>query len=415
MLTDSACRQAKPGPKSRKLSDSGGLYLMMLASGTKSWRWKYSFQGREKTLSIGLYPDISLREARNARDEARRLLLTGVDPSADKRRKTSSRTQMPSDSFEAIARAWHKSQATGWKPRYSIEILRRLENNVFAELGNTRINEITAPMVLEVIRKIEARGVLEMAHRVRMHMSDVFVWAIASGLATSDPAGTIRKALEPRNGRLRPAMITIAGARSVLVETEKLKRATVTVLLASRLLSLTAARPGVVRMAEKREFEDLDGDNPIWRIPAAKMKLTRERRIDASFEFIVPLSHQAVATVRAALSIAPQTQWLFAGIGDRRRPITDSTLSRLYRLAGFTGRHVPHGWRSSFSTIMNERAAAQDRERDRAIIDLMLAHVQEGVEAAYNRAAYMPRRREIAQSWADMLMEGIAPPQSLIG
>ncbi|MFN3819964.1 tyrosine-type recombinase/integrase [Blastomonas sp.] len=414
MLTDNACRQAKPGPKNRKLSDSGGLYLMVLTSGTKSWRWKYSFRGKEKTLSIGLYPEVSLRDARSARDEARRLLLTGGDPSAEKRRQTSNRTQMPSDSFEALAEAWHRSQSAGWKPRYAAEILRRLENNVFPEIGSARVNEITAPMVLEVIRKIEQRGVLEMAHRVRMHMSDVFVWAIASGLATSDPAGTIRKALEPRTGKLRPAMITIAGARSVLVETEKLKRATSTVLLASRLLALTAARPGVVRMAEKHEFEDLDGDSPIWRIPAVKMKLTRERRIDASFEFILPLSHQAVATVRTALAIAPQTQWLFAGIGDRRQPITDSTISRLYRLAGFTGRHVPHGWRSSFSTIMNERAAREDRERDRAIIDLMLAHVQEGVEAAYNRAAYMPRRREIAQAWADMLMEGVSPPGSLI-
>lgn len=415
MLTDSACRQAKPDLTNRKLSDSGGLYLMVLTSGTKSWRWKYSFRGKEKTLSIGLYPQVSLRQAREARDEARRLLQSGGDPSAEKRRQTSSRTQQPSDSFESIARAWHTSKAPGWKPRYALQILTRLENDVFQDLGQARVGEITAPMVLEIIRKIEKRGVLEMAHRVRMHMSDIFVWAIASGLATSDPAGTIRKALAPRNGKLRPAMITITGARSVLVETEKLQRATSTVLLASRLLALTAARPGVVRVAEKQEFEGLDGDNPIWRIPASKMKLTRERRIDASYEFIVPLSHQAVATVRAALAIAPQTQWLFAGIGDRRQPITDSTLSRLYRLAGFTGIHVPHGWRSSFSTIMNERAAREDRERDRAIIDLMLAHIQEGVEAAYNRAAYMPRRREIAQSWADMLMEGIAPPESLIG
>ena len=415
MLTDSACRQARPDLTNRKLSDSGGLYLMVLTSGTKSWRWKYSFRGKEKTLSIGLYPQVSLRQAREARDEARRLLQSGGDPSAEKRRQTSSRTQQPSDSFESIARAWHASKAPGWKPRYALQILTRLENDVFPDLGQARVGEISAPMVLEIIRKIEKRGVLEMAHRVRMHMSDVFVWAIASGLATSDPAGTIRKALAPRNGKLRPAMITITGARSVLIETEKLQRATSTVLLASRLLALTAARPGVVRVAEKQEFEGLDGDNPIWRIPASKMKLTRERRIDASYEFIVPLSCQAVATVRAALAIAPQTQWLFAGIGDRRQPITDSTLSRLYRLAGFTGIHVPHGWRSSFSTIMNERAAREDRERDRAIIDLMLAHIQEGVEAAYNRAAYMPRRREIAQAWADMLMEGIAPPESLIG
>ena len=184
MLTDSACRQARPDLTNRKLSDSGGLYLMVLTSGTKSWRWKYSFRGKEKTLSIGLYPQVSLRQAREARDEARRLLQSGGDPSAEKRRQTSSRTQQPSDSFESIARAWHASKAPGWKPRYALQILTRLENDVFPDLGQARVGEISAPMVLEIIRKIEKRGVLEMAHRVRMHMSDVFVWAIASGLAT---------------------------------------------------------------------------------------------------------------------------------------------------------------------------------------------------------------------------------------
>ena len=144
------------------------------------------------------------------------------------------------------------------------------------------------------------------------------------------------------------------------------------------------------------------------------MKLTRERKKDAAFEFAMPLSRQAVDVVKAAMQASPSRRWLFPGIGDRRKPISDSTLSGHYLDAQLRGKHVPHGGRASFSTIMNERAAVEDRERDRAIIDLMLAHVPEGVEAAYNRAAYMPRRRELAQAWADLLMDGLPPAVELL-
>jgi len=269
-------------------------------------------------------------------------------------------------------------------------------------------------MVLTVIRAIEARGANDMAHRVRNHISDIFVWAIASGLAESDPAAIIRKALVQTDPRLRPALVKIDHARQVLIETEKSQLAHWSTKLASRLLALTAARPGVVRLAERSEFEGLDGSQPLWRIPAAKMKLTKQRKRDITREFVVPLSVQAVEVVKAALAVSPSPQWLFTGIGTWTRPISDSTLSKLYRQSGFTGRHVPHGWRSSFSTIMNERAAQSGRETDRAIIDLMLAHEQAGVEPIYNRAAYMPRRRELAQEWADLLMQGMPPAAALL-
>jgi integrase len=414
LLTDAACRQAKPGDTPRKLFDSGGLYLMVLTSGTKSWRWKYSFRGREKTLSLGLYPELSLRDARLARDAARQMLSTGVDPSAQKRDLKVNRTRLPTDSFEQLARAWHEARKESWSPRYAQQILDRLENHAFSRLGARRIGEITAPMVLDVIRKIEDQDKLNMARKVRMHISDVFVWAIASGLATTDPASMINRAMKRGSSTRRPAALTIEAARAVLVETEKRKHATITVLLASRLLALTAARPAMVCTAEKSEFIGLEGPEPLWHVPAAKMKLARDKQRDPTYDFLIPLSIQAAATVRAALAIAPQTSWLFAGIGDRRKPISDSTLSKLYRIAGFEGVHVPHGWRSSFSTIMNEQCALQDRIDDRKIIDLMLAHAQPGVEPIYNRAAYLPRRRQIAQAWADMLMQGLPPPESLI-
>ncbi|WP_207093588.1 integrase arm-type DNA-binding domain-containing protein [Novosphingobium sp. PY1] len=420
LLTDAACRKAIPSEKDRKMFDDRGLYLFVRRSGSKLWRLKYRFAGKEKSLSIGPYPEVSISQARQARDRALQQLRDGIDPSAEKQSRKAQAVADALDSFEKVARAWHAAKATTLAPRYSAAVLSRLENNVFPALGQKPIRSITPPMVLAVIRKIEKRGAHDMAHRVRNHMSDVFVWAIASGLSENDPAAIIRKALVPTDPKLRPAMIKIAGARKLLADIEALAGTHWSTLLASRLLALTAARPGVVRLAEKQEFEGLDGAAPIWRIPAEKMKLTRAQKRDITWEFVIPLSRQAAEVAKAAISesLACHTSdgpsWLFPGTGAWKRPISDSTLSKLYRDAGFTGVHVPHGWRSTFSTIMNERAALEDQERDRAIIDLMLAHAQQGVEPIYNRALYLPRRRELAQDWADLLMKDAVAPQFLL-
>jgi len=414
VLTNAACKNANQRDKPYKLSDNGGLHLHVSTTGVKSWRWKYRFGGKEKLLSLGQFPEISLKLARDKRDAARALLASGVDPSAQRKLRKAAEIAEVLNSFEKAARAWHKVRAKKLSPRYAAAMLSRLEKNVFPTLGRRPVRDINPPEVLEVIRKIEARGALDMAHRVRNHISDVFVWAISSGLAETDPAMVIRKALEPTDPHSRPAMVKLKLAQKVLRDTEQRPGAHWSTLLASRLLALTAARPGVVRLAEKSEFEDLDGKKPIWRIPAAKMKLTQQRKRDITWEFIIPLSPQAVAVVKAAIATTPSPSYLFTGIGSWLKPISDSTLSKLYRQAGFTGQHVPHGWRATFSTLMNELAAVEDRERDRAIIDLMLAHAQPGVEPIYNRAAYMPRRRQIAQTWADMLMKEAVEPHLLL-
>lgn len=414
MLTDVACRTAQPGPVDRKLPDEKGLYLLVTAGGSKLWRFKYRFAGKEKKLAFGAYPEVKLAQARAARDAARAEIAQGLDPSTERKKRKAQVIAESLDTFAEIARAWHKQRAKTLNARYAEQVLDRLEENVFPAIGALPIRQITVPMVLAIVRAIERRDAMEMAHRVRLHMSDVFVYAIASGLAEANPADVIRKALAPTAPKLRPALIKLQEVRKILPATEALPDVYWATLLASRLLALTAARPGVVRMAEREEFEDLDGEFPLWRIPAAKMKLTRKRKLDATNEFVVPLSRQAVATVLAAMAASPSEKWLFPGIGDRRKPISDSTLSKHYREAKLTGRHVPHGWRASFSTIMNERAAHAGRTGDREIIDLMLAHVQAGVEPIYNRAAYMPRRRELAQEWADLVAEGLPDPQTLL-
>lgn len=414
MLTEVACKNAQRRDKAYKLTDSGGLHLHISPTGAKSWRWKYRVGGKEKLLSMGRYPEVSLKSARAKRDAARALLSDGTDPSAEKRQNKIALAMAATNSFEQVARAWHTLKSKSWSERYANAVLSRLENNLFPSLGRESVSEIQPPRMLEAIREIEARGAHDMAHRVNNHASDVFVFAISSGLASQDPAAIIRKALAPTDPCMRPAMVKLDLAHHVLNETEGRSGAHWSTLLASRLLALTAARPGVVRIAEKDEFEDLDGMKPIWRIPAAKMKLTRQRKRDVTWEFVMPLSRQAVAVVKAAIATTPSPSYLFTGIGSWLKPISDSTLSKLYRESGFTGQHVPHGWRASFSTIMNELAAVEEREQDRAIIDLMLAHVQEGVEPIYNRAAYMPRRRQIAQAWADMLMRDMPPPETLL-
>jgi integrase len=412
MLTDAQCRQAVPGDKERKLTDAHGLYLRVSPSGTKSWCWKYRFGDREKRLTIGPYPLISLKAARASRDAARAQLLAGIDPSEAKR-KEKQRISI-GESFEEVAKTWFEAKEKSLTPRYAKQVWARLEQNAFKYFRNQPIQIITPAMVLDVVRRIEARGAITMAHEVRAHISDIFVWAIAAGLAEQDPAATIRKALKPQAASRRPAQLKLAAAQALLKAIEKSKTAHWATLLASRLTALTAARPGVVRLAERGEFEGLDGTEPVWRIPAGKMKLSAALKQDARMDFVVPLSCQAVAVVQTAMKASQSDQWLFPGVGSWRKPISDSTLSKLYRESGFTDRHVPHGWRATFSTIMNELAGLENRPGDREVIDLMLAHIKGDVEAAYNRAAYMPRRRELAQAWADMLMAGLPTPETLL-
>lgn len=414
VLTDVRCRNAKGTDKPYKLADGGGLYLYVTPTGFRSWRLKYRSGGKEKRLVLGPYPLLSLIEAREARDAARRHLRDGVDPAHDRQQRAAVAAIAAADTFEAVAREWHLLQRPTWRPRYADQILARLKRHLFPAIGALPIRGVTAALVLQAIRKIEAKGSLETAHMVRMHASAVFVFAIATGRADDDPAHVIRSALAPVPTQLQPAALTLSGARTVLARSEAMPGVYAITRLASRLLALTAARPGVVRLAEQSEFEDLDGKAALWRIPAGKMKLSAERRADPSFEFLIPLSRQAVDVVKAAAELAGKRPLLFPAVRSSYRPISDSTLSAFYRAAGFAGAHVPHGWRSSFSTVMNERAAAHDRPGDRAVIDLMLAHIPQGVEARYNRSAYMPRRRALAQEWADLLVSGMPAAASLL-
>lgn len=410
MLTDIACRKAEKADKAQKLYDAGGLYLFVTPTGFKSWRLKFRIGPTEKRLVLGTYPEMSLREARDRRDEARKLLRDGRDPSIERKKAKAAQAAGSAQTLQRFAEDWHAARTPGWRPHYATAVINRLRKDIFPTLGSVPIGDVTAPMVLTTLQRIERRGSLDVARRVRQHLSDVFRIAIAVGAAKYDPAAGLDRALQARTRSRRPAVQSVAHARRVL-ETVEAANVEPTTRLASRLLALTVVRPAMVRLAEVTEFEDLDGPAPIWRIPAAKMKLTAERRGDLGFEFIVPLAPAAVDIVQTALASFSNKLLLPNALDG---PISDATLSKIYRSAGFTGIHVPHGWRATFSTVMNELAAIENRVGDRDIIDLMLAHVPSTVESAYNRYAYLPRRRELALEWATMLTEGMAPAGDLV-
>lgn len=413
ILTDTKCRAAKAQERAYKLSDAHGLYLFVTPAGHKSWRWKYRIAGKEKTLTIGAYPEVSLAQARMAREAAAKEHRDGLDPSRVKK-------QQAETTFESIARGWHASKEKVWATHHWNNVLNTFVKEAFPIIGHLPITKVRQAHVLQVLDPMQKRGAVDQAHRLRQRMSDVFLDAISRGLAEDDPAAMVRKALAPVIKRNYPALTSIEDARKLLQKDAE-KPGWPTTKLATRLLALTAARSEALRFSEPHEFEGLNGTAPLWRIPAAKMKLSALEREKKELEFIIPLSRQAAETVQAAMRLASPGPYVFPTARYPRLPLGEAALAMRYRSMGYGGIHVPHGWRTTFSTIMNERAERiwraaghTNASPDRLIIDLMLAHQQDGVESIYNRAAYMERRRELAQEWADLLCKDLMPISELL-
>lgn len=401
MLTDAAVRAAKPTAKAYKLTDSAGLYLHVTPVGSKLWRMRYEFSRKEKLLSFGPYPEVSLAEARNCRDAAKRLLRDGRDPSLEKKLQLDRQREAAANSFEVVARDWYTRMAPSWTERHAADVLTSLERDVFPRLGPLPVSGIDPPTVLSVLRTIEARPAIETARRVRQRISAVFVFGIASGICQTDPAAIVQGAMAPLIKGRQPAVVDLDEARQVLGDSEATPAHPVT-KLALRLLALTAVRPGEIRGAAWSEFEQLDGNEPLWRIPAPRMKMKQEH--------FVPLSREAVAVINAVRCLTGRGPLVFPNARHAHRPMSENAIGYLLNRAGYHSRHVPHGWRATFSTVMNERYPA-----DRHIIDLMLAHApKDKVEAAYNRASHIPRRRELAQAWSDILLVGMPDPATVI-
>ena len=389
-LTDMRVRNAKPRTKPYKLSDGGGMYMLVKPDGGRYWRLDYRFAGKRCTLSLGVYPTVTLSNARARREEARRLLAQNINPNAVKKASKRSAKIASANTFEAIAREWIANQRDRLAVQYSTRLVARLEADIFPHIGSRPIAEIDAPELLDVLRKVEKRGVIETARRLRQICGQVFRYAIASGRAKHDPSVDLRGALKSCGRSLGhrampldevPAFLGALGAYNGEPRTR----------LALRFMVLTFARTTELRAARWSEIENLEGNEPLWRIPANRMKMRQEH--------IVPLAPQAVAVLRElrALPGSDSSPFLFSSPSRDGHMSNNTMLYALYRL-GYHGRATVHGFRAVASTALNEMGFRPD------VIERQLAHQEQNeVRAAYNRAEYLSERRAMMKHWADYL------------
>lgn len=384
-LTDTAIRKAVPRLKPFKLSDGGGLFLLVQPAGGKWWRYKYRFAGKERLLALGVYPDVSLADARQRHAEARKLVAAGIDP-GDKKKETKRQALIRSDtSFEAVAREWHERRQHQWVPRYSANMLSRLEQHVFPNLGQRPISEISAPEFLSVMRVVEAAGALDLAQRLMQAAAQIFRYAIATGRAERNPVSDLRGALKPPV-RKHQAHLTEGDLPEYLAKLAAYDGHPQT-KLALRFLLLTFVRTTELRAAM---WSEINFDKAEWRIPAERMKMREPH--------IVPLSKQAIAVLRGLQKLSGGWQHVFANLHKPSGCMSENTmLYALYRM-GYHSRATGHGFRSTASTILNEHGFPPD------VIERQLAHSERNkARAAYNHAQYLPERRKMMQWWADFL------------
>jgi integrase len=392
-LTDTALRSAKPQARAFKLFDGGGLYLEVSPAGGKWWRWKYRYGGKEKRLSLGVYPDVSLKSARAKRDTARQQLAAGIDPG--QARKAEKLAQAGAESFEAIAREWHAKFSPGWVASHGDRILRRLEKDVFPWLRGRPIAEVNAPELLAVLRRIESRGALETAHRAMQNCGQVFRYAVATGRAERDPTGDLRGALPPPKEKHHASIIDPKRIGELLRAIDSYEGFFAT-KCALRLAPLVFVRPGELR---KAQWPEIDLEKSEWRIPAERMKMREQH--------IVPLSRQAIEilreleplTNRGIVAKPNAPRFVFPSARSRERPMSENAVLAALRRMGYTKEEMTgHGFRSMASTLLHERGW------NHQVIERQLAHAERNaVSAAYNFAEHLPERRKMMQAWADYL------------
>lgn len=370
-LSDAACRAAKPGEKARKITDSLGLYLQVQPTGSKLWRMNFRFQGKQKTLAFGKYPDVGLAEARARRDEARALLAAGRDPTSP--------SPIEGASFEEVAKEFLKGRID-WTPAHLLRVTNRLEEDIYPHIGHLSVAKIEAPDILAALRKVEDRGAFEIAKRLRQTIGQVMRYAIATGRASRDPAADLKGAMKPsprvrHMAALREKDLPEFFEKLAIYEGDERTR------LAIELVMHTFVRTNEIRLARWTEIE---GD--MWRIPAERMKMRREH--------IVPLTARSLALLEGLKAVTD-------GSGFICRMSENTMIYAMYRM-GYHSRATIHGFRSTASTILNESGLWSPDA-----IERQLAHVPaNSVRAAYNAAQYMPERRRMMEWWSDFL-EGI--------
>lgn len=386
-LTDTTIRNSKPSEKPIRLFDGGGLYLEIAPSGGKWWRLKYRFDGKEKRISLGVYPDTGLKDARSRRDEARKLLADGVDPGQNRKTQKSVRANAVTNSFELVAREWCSKKAAKWTEGYQQKIITRLEKDIFPWIGARPITEIEAPDLLATLRRIENRGAIETAHRALQDCGGIFRYAIQSGRAKRDIAADLRGALTVVAEK-HHASITDPKAIGDLLRVIAGYQGSLITKCGLNLAPLVFVRPGELRKAEWQEF---DFEKAEWRIPATRMKMGKPH--------IVPLSTQAIEILKELQPLTGTSTFVFPGARTNGRPMSENTINAALRRLGYSSDEMTgHGFRSMASTLLNEQGWNPDA------IERQLAHTEKNnVRAAYNYAEHLAERRRMMQGWADYL------------
>ncbi|WP_244746211.1 tyrosine-type recombinase/integrase [Paraburkholderia terricola] len=385
-LTDVAIRAAKPADKPLRLFDADGLYLEVAPAGGKWWRFKYRFGGKEKRISLGVYPDVGLRDARERRDGARKLLANGVDPGVARKVQKAATVERSANSFEAVAREWFARYSPGWAKSHADKIMARLEKDAFPWLGSRPIAEIKAPELLSVLRRVEGRGAVDTAHRVQQNCGQVFRYAVATGRAERDVSADLKGALPPAR-HTHFASVTTPQEVAALLRALDGFQGTFVVQCALRLAPMFFVRPGELRNAKWSQFEL---DQAEWRYTVSKTKT----------EHLVPLAKQAVAILRELYALTGHRQYVFPG-RDVKKPMSGAAINAALRRLGFDTKTeiTGHGFRAMARTILHEQLRFPSE-----VIEHQLAHkVSDSLGTAYNRTKFIDDRVAMMQKWADYL------------
>ncbi|ENF0835406.1 tyrosine-type recombinase/integrase [Escherichia coli] len=382
-LNDMQIRRAKPEAKAYTLGDGQGLSLLVEPNGSKSWRFRYRYAGKPKMISLGVYPTITLAEARSRRDEARKIVAEGKNPSEVRKEQKLALRIQSENAFEKIAREWHQMKSAKWSAGYASDIIEAFQNDIFPYVGARPVGEIKPLELLNVLRKIEKRGALEKMRKVRQRCSEVFRYAIATGRAEFNPAADLSSALEVHKSNHFPflksdeipdflrALDSYTGSRLVQI--------------ATKLLMVTGGRTIELRAALWQEF---DLDNAIWEIPAERMKMRRPH--------LVPLSTQALGFLNELKSMTGNYRYVFPGRNDPNKPMSEASVNQLIKRIGYAGKLTGHGFRHTLSTILHENGF------NTAWIEMQLAHVDKNsIRGTYNHAQYFEKRKVMMQWYSD--------------
>ncbi|MBE0152115.1 tyrosine-type recombinase/integrase [Serratia sp. PL7] len=388
-LTDVKVRSAKPTDKPYKLTDGEGMHLMVHPNGSKYWRLQYRFDGKQKMLALGIYPEISLSEARQRRDEAKRQVANAIDPSEQKKVEKQARKATVENTFKAIALEWHEYKRPNWSKGYAEDIMEAFENDIFPDIGKRPVAEIKPLEILSSLRKLEKRGVLDKLRKIRQACNQVFRYAIVTGRAETNPASELASELTPPKSVHYPHLL--ADELPAFLEALAAYSGSPITRLATKILMLTGVRTIELRMAEWKEF---DFDKRVWEVPVERMKMRRPH--------LVPLSDQVVAALREIQAVTGRYNLVFPGRNDITKPMSEASINQVLKRIGYHGKATGHGFRHTMSTILHEQGY------NTAWIELQLAHVDKNtIRGTYNHAQYLEQRREMLQ-WYGEYVDGLA-------